>query len=115
MAELLDLYPEVANGVIRCIGDLHNPEVIGMAQSAGDTQLARDMVKAVVARHFPTGSAECERLFPLGHAYHEPGFFEGNLQMWRALKDAALAARAATKGEHGFWECALWDGMNCVG
>ena len=45
MAELLDLYPEVANGVIRCIGDLHNPEVIGMAQSAGDTQLARDMVK----------------------------------------------------------------------
>jgi len=35
--------------------------------------------------------------------------------MWRSLKKAALAARSATKGEHGFWESKLWEGLNCVG
>ena len=66
-------------------------------------------------KHFPAGSEECQRLFPLGVAYHEPGFFEGNLEMWRVLKRAAYAARSAKKGEHGFWECALWEGMMCSG
>ena len=78
-------------------------------------RIARDMVKEVVEKHFPAGSPECKRLFPLGVAYHEPGFFEGNLEMWRVLKDAAFAARSAKKGDHGFWECALWEGMNCAG
>jgi delta8-fatty-acid desaturase len=78
-------------------------------------RIARDMVKEVVEKHFPAGSPECKRLFPLGVAYHEPGFFEGNLEMWRTLKRAAYAARAAKKGEHGFWESAIWEGMNCAG
>ena len=78
-------------------------------------RIARDMVKEVVEKHFPAGSPECKRLFPLGVAYHEPGFFEGNLEMWRTLKRAAMAARGAKKGEHGFWDCALWEGLNCAG
>jgi len=78
-------------------------------------RIARDMVKEVVEKHFPKGSAECERLFPLGEAYHEPGFIEGNIEMWSGLKKAALAARSAKKGDHGFWVCALWEGMNCSG
>jgi len=78
-------------------------------------RIAREMVKEVVAKHFPTGSAQAKRLFPTGEAYHEPGFFEGNLEMWRTLKQAALAARSAKKGEHGFWESALWEGMNLSG
>merc|ERR1712054_561979 len=68
-------------------------------------RIARDMVKEVVDKHFPTGSPECKRLFPLGEAYHEPGFFSGNLEMWQTLK----------QGEHGFWESALWEGINCAG
>jgi len=78
-------------------------------------RIARQMVKEVVAKHFPPGSDEVKRLFPTGEAYHEPGFFEGNLEMWRVLKQAAHAARSAKKGEHGFWQCALWEGMNCAG
>ena len=76
---------------------------------------AREMVREVVHKHFPPGSAECNRLFPLGKAYHEPGFFEGNVEMWHALKEAALAARGAKKGEHGFWESALVDVLNISG
>jgi len=78
-------------------------------------RIARQMVKEVVAKHFPSGAPETQRLFPTGEAYHEPGFFEGNLEMWQSLKKAALVARSAKKGEHGFWECGLWDGINCVG
>merc|ERR1711871_751538 len=78
-------------------------------------RIAREMVKEVVEKHFPAGSEECKRLFPLGKAYHEPGFFAGNLEMWRSLKSAAYAARAAKKGDHGFWDCALWEGLNCAG
>ena len=78
-------------------------------------RIAREMVREVVDKHFPTGSEESKRLFPLGAAYHEPGFFAGNVEMWHALKKAAYAARSAKKGEHGFWECALWDVVNCVG
>ena len=54
---------------------------------------AREMVREVVHKHFPPGSVECNRLFPFGKAYHEPGFFAGNVEMWWALKRAALAAR----------------------
>nr|UWM22961.1 Sphingolipid desaturase 3 [Emiliania huxleyi] len=78
-------------------------------------RLARDMVREVVEAHFPAGSAECKRLFPLGVAYHEPGFFAGNLEMWRVLRSAAYAARGAKRGEHGFWQSALWEGMSLAG
>jgi len=78
-------------------------------------RLARDMVREVVEAHFPAGSAECKRLFPLGVAYHEPGFFAGNLEMWRVLRGAAYAARGAKRGEHGFWQSALWEGMSLCG
>ena len=88
-------------------------------------RLARDMVREVVEAHFPAGSAECKRLFPLGVAYHEPGFFAGeleqlrvawptppashgsrltllgNLEMWRVLRGAAYAARGAKRGSDG--------------
>ena len=76
---------------------------------------AREMVREVVHKHFPPGSVECNRLFPFGKAYHEPGFFEGQLEVWRTLKEAALAARGAKKGEHGFWESALVDVLNISG
>ena len=76
---------------------------------------AREMVREVVHKHFPPGSVECNRLFPFGKAYHEPGFFEGQLEVWRTLKEAALAARGAKKGEHGFWESALGDVLNISG
>ena len=78
-------------------------------------RIAREMVKEVVNKHFPAGSDECKRLFPLGKAYHEPGFFEGNVEMWRALKAAAYAARSAKKGEHGFWESSLGDLLSLGG
>jgi len=78
-------------------------------------RIAREMVKEVVEKHFPTGAPRTKELFPTGEPYHEPSFLGGNLEMWRALKHAAMAARAATKGEHGFWECALWEGMNLAG
>ena len=78
-------------------------------------EAAREMVKEVVNKHFPAGSDECKRLFPLGKAYHEPGFFEGNVEMWRALKAAAYAARSAKKGEHGFWESSLGDLLSLGG
>ena len=54
----------------------------------------------------------CEKY---GFDYHEPGFFRGNYEMWRQLKDTALVARKATKGNGGFYESALWEGMNLSG
>jgi delta8-fatty-acid desaturase len=50
-----------------------------------------------------------------GFDYHEPGFFQGNYEMWRQLKDTALVAREATRGDGGFYESALWEGMNLSG
>ena len=77
--------------------------------------IAARRFKELVNTHFPPGSAEAKRLFPTGEPYHEPGFFEGNLEMWRALKKAALAARTAKKGEMGFWQSALGDGLSIAG
>ena len=72
-------------------------------------RIARDMVKEVVEKHFPAGSPECKRLFPLGVAYHEPGFFEvtsrcGTLssgRRWRraVLKRVSTASGTARLGE----------------
>ena len=50
-----------------------------------------------------------------GFDYHEPGFFRGNYEMWRQLKDTAMVARKATRGDGGFYESALWEGMNLSG
>ena len=49
--------------------------------------------------------------------YHEPGFFAGNLEMWRSLKTAAMAARETKKGggADGFYHSKLWEGLNLDG
>ena len=62
---------------------------------------ARKMVKAIAAKH--------------GIHYHEPGFFAGNVEMWKALKVAAMDARATKKGDGGFYQSALWEGLNLSG
>ena len=73
---------------------------------------AREMVRAVVAKHFPAG----DERFPSGRAYHEPGFVAGNLEMWRQLRRTATAARRSKRdGATGFYESALWDGLRATG
>jgi cytochrome b involved in lipid metabolism len=62
---------------------------------------ARVLVKAICEKH--------------GIHYHEPGFLQGNLEMCRALKTAALAARKTTRGDGGFFHSKLWDGLNLSG
>ena len=62
---------------------------------------ARELVKRVCDKH--------------GIVYHEPGFFEGNGEMWSALKTAALAARQTTRGDGGFFHSKLWAGLNLDG
>jgi len=62
---------------------------------------ARELVKAVCAKH--------------DIQYHEPGFFAGNVEMWRALKTAAVAARKTERGDGGFWHSKLWEGLNLSG
>lgn len=83
------------------------PSVVCEAHSCAPPSLrhnlrkARELVKAICEKH------EIH--------YHEPGFFAGNLEMWRALKQAALAARETELGESGFFQSKLWEGMNCKG
>jgi len=62
---------------------------------------ARKLVKAICKKH--------------KIHYHEPGFFLGNLEMWRALKKAALAARVTKRADGGFYRSVLWDGLNLSG
>jgi hypothetical protein len=35
--------------------------------------------------------------------------------MWRSLQSAAHAAKSSKRGSHGFYESALWDGLNLSG
>ena len=62
---------------------------------------ARTLVKAVCKKH--------------GIHYHEPGFFEGNVAMWKSMKVAAMAARKTTKGDGGFYSSKLYEGLNLSG
>ncbi len=64
-------------------------------------RFAREMVRKVCSKH--------------GIKYHEPGFFAGNLEMWRALKKTAMAARDAKRTESGFYQSKIWDGLNLTG
>lgn len=62
---------------------------------------ARTLVKAVCKKH--------------GIHYHEPGFFEGNVEMWKSMKVAAMAARKTTQGDGGFYSSKLHEGLNLSG
>lgn len=62
---------------------------------------ARKLVKAICKKH--------------KIHYHEPGFFEGNVEMWKALRHAAMGARKTTKGDGGFYQSMLWEGLNAKG
>ena len=62
---------------------------------------ARKLVKAICKKH--------------KIHYHEPGFFEGNVEMWKALRHAAMGARKTTKGDRGFYHSMLWGGLNAKG
>jgi delta8-fatty-acid desaturase len=62
---------------------------------------ARKLVKAIAKKH--------------DIHYHEPGFFEGNIEMWSQLKAAALGARNTKKADGGFYQSMLWGGMNAKG
>lgn len=62
---------------------------------------ARNLVKAAALKH--------------NIPYHEPNFFQGNYEMWDALRTAAMGARKTKKGDGGFYQSAIWDGLNCSG
>jgi fatty acid desaturase len=62
---------------------------------------ARKLVKAICKKH--------------DIHYHGPGFFEGNVEMWKTLRDAAYAARKTTKADGGFYKSTLWAGLNADG
>mmetsp|Transcript_50538 Transcript_50538/g.159105 ORF Transcript_50538/g.159105 Transcript_50538/m.159105 type:complete len:556 (+) Transcript_50538:122-1789(+) len=62
---------------------------------------ARDLVKAVCQKH--------------GIHYHEPGFFQANLETMQVLLSTARSARHSKKGASGFYESALWDGLKLTG
>jgi len=62
---------------------------------------ARTLVKAICKKH--------------DIHYHEPSFFEGNVEMFKAMKDTAMAARKTTIGDGGFYESKIYEGLNCSG
>mmetsp|Transcript_19009 Transcript_19009/g.38372 ORF Transcript_19009/g.38372 Transcript_19009/m.38372 type:complete len:285 (-) Transcript_19009:100-954(-) len=62
---------------------------------------AREMVKEVCKKH--------------NIDYHEPGFFQAVAETVQALSKAACKARSSTRGESGFYESALWDGLTLTG
>merc|ERR1711972_716836 len=51
---------------------------------------ARDLLKQVAKKH--------------GLPYHEPGFFQANVETMQALKSAAISAARSKKGESGYYE-----------
>ncbi|CAJ1461376.1 unnamed protein product [Effrenium voratum] len=47
--------------------------------------------------------------------YHEPGFFQANWETLKCLWNTAKAARLTKKGDSGFYESILWDGLTLNG
>jgi acyl-lipid Delta6-acetylenase / acyl-lipid (9-3)-desaturase len=62
---------------------------------------ARDLTKALCKKH------DIE--------YHECTFFQGQRRMLNKLYETALEARKTIKGDAGFYESQLWEGMNAIG
>lgn len=62
---------------------------------------ARELVKAVCKKH--------------SIHYHEYSFLQANIETVRALCNTARSARNAKKGDSGFYESALWDGLKLSG
>uniref|UniRef100_A0A7S2LV63 Fatty acid desaturase domain-containing protein n=1 Tax=Zooxanthella nutricula TaxID=1333877 RepID=A0A7S2LV63_9DINO len=62
---------------------------------------ARELVMEVCKKH--------------GIHYHEPGFWQANVETVQTLLAAARAARASKRGTSGFYESALWDGLKMTG
>mmetsp|Transcript_5783 Transcript_5783/g.8134 ORF Transcript_5783/g.8134 Transcript_5783/m.8134 type:complete len:545 (+) Transcript_5783:74-1708(+) len=62
---------------------------------------ARTLVKEVCKKH--------------NIRYHEPGFFQANLETLQCLWRTAKAARSAKRGDSGFYESCLWDGLTLNG
>jgi len=62
---------------------------------------ARELVRQVAKKH--------------GLPYHEPGFFQANVETIQALAAAARSAKSTNKGESGFYESALYAGLQITG
>ncbi|CAK9074463.1 unnamed protein product [Durusdinium trenchii] len=62
---------------------------------------ARSLVKEVCRKH--------------NIRYHEPGFFQANIETLQCLWHTAKAARLTKKGDSGFYESILWDGLTLNG
>lgn len=62
---------------------------------------ARELVKAAAAKH----------KIP----YVEQDFYDSNVKTLTAMKRTGEVAREAKKGEHGFFESVLWDGLTLSG
>jgi len=62
---------------------------------------ARDLVKEVCKKH--------------NIHYHEPGFFQANVETMKTLYHVACVASKSKRGDSGFYESALWDGLKLTG
>jgi delta8-fatty-acid desaturase len=62
---------------------------------------ARKLCKALCAKH--------------GIRYHEKGFFAANAELIDCMRTTALEARTTVRGDGGFFESTLWDGLNARG
>jgi len=62
---------------------------------------ARELVRHVAKKH--------------GLPYHEPGFFQANVETMQALAATAHLAAKTTKGDSGFYESALYAGLHIAG
>merc|ERR1712176_30657 len=62
---------------------------------------ARDLVKAVCKKH--------------DIHYHEPGFYQANVETLQVMYETACVARKSGIGKSRFYESALWDGLTLAG
>merc|ERR1712187_194898 len=47
--------------------------------------------------------------------YHNPGFFQANVELIQCLKKTAVEAQKLKKGDGGFYESAIWETFNAQG